>query len=88
MSYFNIKPKTSPKWYQFRKWATRLLVRIAQKIDATSPDVYAFHMQQMMDMMIAGGSITRVDPVDWVCKKCGYDKIWTPSDDKCPGCKK
>ncbi len=62
MSYFNIKPKTKPQWYETRKWMARALVRLAQKIDATSPDVYAFYMQQMVDVMITGQSIVRIDP--------------------------
>lgn len=65
MSYANIIPKDKPKWFELKKWAARLLVRLAQKIDPTSPDVYAFHMQQMMDLMITGGAITRVDPFDF-----------------------
>jgi hypothetical protein len=65
MRYSNFTPKKKPKWYELRKCAARLLVRCAQKIEPTSPDVAAFHMQQMMDTMITGGAITRINPIDF-----------------------
>ena len=58
----NVKPKKQPKWYQFRKRLCKGLVNLARWVEPRSEEVSAFHMQQMMDMMITGCSITRIDP--------------------------
>jgi len=58
----NIKPKNKPKFYEFRKCLCRWLVNLARRIEPRSEEVAAFHMQQMIDMMITGCSIIRIDP--------------------------
>lgn len=58
-----IRAKYKPKWYELRMWLARSLVRLAEKIAPTHPDVMAFHIQQMSDMMILGGAVTRIDPM-------------------------
>jgi hypothetical protein len=65
MSYINVTPKQKPKWHEVRRRIARVFVRIAQKIYPNSPEVMAFHMQQMTDMMILGHCITRIDPMKY-----------------------
>ena len=60
---YAIKPKEQPKWYELRKVLCRWLVNAARWVEPRSPEVAAFYMQQMQDMMITGGSITRIDPM-------------------------
>lgn len=59
----NVKPKKKPKWYQLRKVVCRWLVHLARWVEPRSEEIYAFHLQQMMDAMIYGGSITRINPM-------------------------
>ena len=60
----NVKPKKNPTWYQLRKWLCRGLVNLARWVEPRSEEVSAFYMQQMMDMMITGSTITRIDPLN------------------------
>lgn len=59
-----VKPKQQPKWYEFRKWLCKWLVTLARWVEPRSPEVYAFYMQQMQDLMITGRTMTRVDPFE------------------------
>lgn len=52
----NKKPKT------FRSWIAMKLVRLAQRIEPDSEAVKAFTLQMMIEQMIYGQSIVRVDP--------------------------
>ncbi len=58
----NIKPKNKPKFYEIRKWLCKWLVNLARWVEPRSEEVSAFYLQQMMDMMIVGQTITRIDP--------------------------
>ena len=57
-----IKPKDKPKWYEFRKKFSNYLVSIARKIYPDNPEVNAFYAELMMDWMVSGKSVVRVDP--------------------------
>jgi len=57
----DIQAKEKPKWYQFRWKLSNMFVIIAKKIYPESPEVRAFYMKQLSDMMIYGNVITRVD---------------------------
>lgn len=48
--------------YSLRMKLSFLLVKLATKIYPDSPVVREFHMKAMMDELIYGGSITRIDP--------------------------
>ncbi len=58
-----IRPMSKPKWYQFRKKLCKWLVDLARWVEPRSPEINAFYVQQMLDMMITGCSITRIDPM-------------------------
>jgi len=51
-----------PKWYQLRWKLSNLLMRMANRVYPENPEVFAFMMKIMMDQMITGGSIVRIDP--------------------------
>ena len=54
-----------PRWYQLRMKLSFWLVSIAKKVYPENPKVKAFFMKCMMDSMVYGGSITRIDPKDF-----------------------
>jgi hypothetical protein len=57
-----IEAKEKPKWYQIRWKLSNIFVKIAYKIYPESPNVKGFWMQQIMDGLILGESIIRVNP--------------------------
>jgi len=57
-----IEAKEKPKWYQLRWKLSNIFVKIAVKIYPENPEVKAFWMQQMMDSLILGRSVIRVNP--------------------------
>ena len=54
--------KEKPKWYNARWKASNFFVKIGMKIYPDNPEVKAFIVQQILDQMICGQSITRIDP--------------------------
>lgn len=54
-----------PKWFEFRRWIARILVKLAQKIYPDSPDILAFHAQQIYDLAVHGLCVTRIDPLKY-----------------------
>jgi hypothetical protein len=53
----------------FREWVAMKLVRLAQWIYPESEAVKAFYMQLVMDEMIYGKHITRINPKKIIKKK-------------------
>ena len=60
----SIKVKETKKPTGIREWVAMRLVRLAQWIYPESEAVKAFYTQLIMDEMVHGGSITRVNPMD------------------------
>lgn len=48
------RPKKKPKWYQFRWKISSLLVELARKIKPDNPDVMAFHVDLMTELVLTG----------------------------------
>jgi hypothetical protein len=61
---YTIKSNIKPKWHQFRFKLANAIVWLARKIHPSNPEVWAFHTQLMMDYMICGKSIVRINPMD------------------------
>lgn len=59
---YEFKAKERPRWYQFRLKLSNAFVWLARKVHPRNPEVYAFTTELMMDAMITGRSIVRVDP--------------------------
>lgn len=57
------------KHFNFRKWLSVKLVKLASKLYPKNPDVMKFYQQMMMDIAIMGTSITRVDINDYYKKE-------------------
>jgi len=57
-----IKATKKPKWYNIRWKLSNLFISLARIIYPRSPEVRAFYMQQIIDSMICGKSIIRVNP--------------------------
>lgn len=60
---YTLKSTVRPKWYQLRFRLANAFVRLARKIHPENPEVMAFYTQLMMDQMIYGTSIVRIDPM-------------------------
>jgi len=58
----SIESKEKPRWFQFRWKLSNIFVKIAVKIYPENPEVKAFWMQQMIDSLILGRSVIRVNP--------------------------
>jgi hypothetical protein len=61
----NLESKEKPKWYNVRWKLSNIIINIGRKIYPDNPEWKAFIMQQAVDQMLYGGSITRVDPLDF-----------------------
>lgn len=48
---------------QFRRWLATRLARLARRIDCTSPAVYAFWADRMMEQVITGNSFIKISGV-------------------------
>ena len=59
-----IVPTDKPRWYDLRWRLSILFVRVAYKIYPKNPEVTAFWMDLVMDHMITGKSIVRINPID------------------------
>lgn len=46
---------------KFRKWLAPKLAKLAFRIDPECPEAMAFFHKQMIDYMMYGGNITRID---------------------------
>ena len=51
-----------PMWYHLRWGVSNMLIRLARRVYPKNPEVRAFWMDLMMDELISGRAITRVDP--------------------------
>jgi hypothetical protein len=59
-----IKSTVKPKWFQLRFKLSNLFMSVARLIYPQNPDIRAFYVQLMMDQLIYGESIIRVNPKD------------------------
>ena len=60
-----VKAKLKPKWFQFRWRLSNFLLKLVDKIQPKNPDVYAFYLQAMMDQIIYGKHVVRINPADY-----------------------
>ncbi len=58
-------PNEKPKWHQIRWQVSNWLVKLAREIYPQSPQVLAFWKDVMMDQMIQGGTIVRIDQKEY-----------------------
>ena len=59
---FTIHAKEKPKWYNLRWKLSSLIVKLARFVYPENPEVKAFIMRALMDEVICGASLTRIDP--------------------------
>ena len=59
---YSITSKAKPKWHDIRWKLSNYFVRAATWIYPENPEVKAFFMQSMIDQMIYGQSVIRIDP--------------------------
>jgi hypothetical protein len=62
MSIYKVTAKARPNWRQIRWKVSNALLDLARWIYPENPEVKAFFMQMVMDQMIAGKAVMRVDP--------------------------
>jgi len=101
MTYDLTTKSPKPKWFQFRRRLSNWFLWLAKKIYPENPEVWAFFCKIMVDTMITGQSIVRVEPSDFYkatvtepiedvkCETCGdTGKIYgDPYGKDCPDCK-
>ena len=61
-------PCKHPKWYNFRWKLSNILIDLARKIYPNNPEVEAFWTDLIVDQMIYGKAITRVNPEEMMKK--------------------
>lgn len=61
---YQVKARKKPKFYQARWIVSNWLVSLARLIHPRNPEVEAFSMQLMMDQLIYGRSVVRVNPLE------------------------
>ena len=59
---YSITAIEKPKWHNIRWKLSNFAVRVARWIYPENPEVKAFFMQIMIDQMIYGQTVTRIDP--------------------------
>lgn len=59
----HVRSTLKPKWYQFRWWVSRWLVRLAGWVKPDNPDLQAWVAEMMLDSMVYGKHIVRIDPM-------------------------
>lgn len=57
-----IIPKERPRWYQLRWKLANALIRLARWISPVNPSLHAWTAEAIMDQMVYGQHIVRVDP--------------------------
>jgi len=68
-STYNIISTEKPKYYQLRWKLSNFIIHIAKIIYPENPEIKAFFLKIIMDYMILGESIIRINPENFTIEK-------------------